>query len=236
MVARLEACPLCMQASASASSIPMFGTFFHGDLVMKKILRPFSLFHWFKKSSCQLLVKECALSTGKLPRRLAQEQCGYGNWQRPKWYKMCWRAVKQKSNQNQISKWSIFELQDDKTNKMTCVPSKDSDQPGHSPSLISLLCPHEETLGAKLPTERTAVLWSVLADAPGWPGQMSQADLSLRWAHRSFCWFCHAASQIIARTGNIGSFLPVHQEEALGMVSRWVEFSSPVHLEHKSYI
>ena len=27
-------------------------------------------------SSCQLLAKECALSTGKLPRRLAQEQCG----------------------------------------------------------------------------------------------------------------------------------------------------------------
>ena len=35
-----------------------------------------SLFRWFKKSSCQLLAKECALSTGKLPRRLVQEQCG----------------------------------------------------------------------------------------------------------------------------------------------------------------
>ena len=30
----------------------------------------------FKKSSCQLLAKECALSTGKLHRRLALEQCG----------------------------------------------------------------------------------------------------------------------------------------------------------------
>ena len=30
-------------------------------------------FHWFKKGSCQLLAKECALSTNKLPRRLAQE-------------------------------------------------------------------------------------------------------------------------------------------------------------------
>ena len=29
-----------------------------------------------QKSSCQLLAKECALSTGKLPRRLVQEQCG----------------------------------------------------------------------------------------------------------------------------------------------------------------
>ena len=36
---------------------------------MKKSLGPFS----FKKSSCQLMVKEYALSTGKLPRRLAQE-------------------------------------------------------------------------------------------------------------------------------------------------------------------
>ena len=29
----------------------------------EKFLRPFSLFRWSKKSSCQLLVKECALST-----------------------------------------------------------------------------------------------------------------------------------------------------------------------------
>ena len=42
---------------------------------MKTFLRSFSLFRSFKKSSCQLLAKECALSTDKLPRRLAQEQC-----------------------------------------------------------------------------------------------------------------------------------------------------------------
>ena len=58
------------------SSIPTSGTFFRGDLVMKKFLGPFSLFRGFKKSSCQLLSKECALSTSKLPRKLAQEQCG----------------------------------------------------------------------------------------------------------------------------------------------------------------
>ena len=73
-VGRLEASSLGMQAAPS--SIPTSGTFFRGDLVMKTFLRPFSLFRWFKKSSCQLLAKECALSTGKLPRRLAQEQCG----------------------------------------------------------------------------------------------------------------------------------------------------------------
>ena len=73
-VARSEASSLGMQAAPS--SIPTSGTFFRGDLVMKTFLRPFSLSHWSKKSSCQLLAKECALSTGKLPRRLAQEQCG----------------------------------------------------------------------------------------------------------------------------------------------------------------
>ena len=73
LVARSEVCPLGMQATPS--SIPTSGTFFRGVLVMKTFLQPFSLFHLFKKSSCQLLVKECALSTGKLPRRLAQEQC-----------------------------------------------------------------------------------------------------------------------------------------------------------------
>ena len=33
-----------------------------------------------------------------------------------------------------------YELPRDKTNKMACAPSKDSDQPGHLPSLISLRC------------------------------------------------------------------------------------------------
>ena len=73
-VARSEANPFGMQAVPS--SIPTSSTFFRGDLIMKTFLRPFSLFRWFKKSSCQLPAKECALSTGKLPGRLAQEQCG----------------------------------------------------------------------------------------------------------------------------------------------------------------
>ena len=35
-----------------------------------------------------------------------------------------------------------------KTNKMTCAPSEDSDQPRHPPSLISLRSPHEASLGS----------------------------------------------------------------------------------------
>ena len=33
-----------------------------------------------------------------------------------------------------------YEPPHDKTNKMACAPSEDSDQPGHPPSLISLRC------------------------------------------------------------------------------------------------
>ena len=40
-----------------------------------------------------------------------------------------------------------FEPPHDKTNKMACIPSKDSDKPGHLPSLISFHCPNEESLG-----------------------------------------------------------------------------------------
>ena len=35
-----------------------------------------------------------------------------------------------------------YEPQHYKTNKMNCAPSEDSDQPGHSPSLISLCSAH----------------------------------------------------------------------------------------------
>ena len=43
-VARSEASPLGMPAAPS--SIPTSGTFFRGDVVMKKIIRPFSLFRF----------------------------------------------------------------------------------------------------------------------------------------------------------------------------------------------
>ena len=45
----------------------------------------------------------------------------------------------------------IFESEQDKTNRMTCVPSEDSNQFGRAPSLISLRCPHEGGLGPKHP-------------------------------------------------------------------------------------
>ena len=87
----------------------------------------------------------------------------------------------------------------DKTNKTTVRPAKTqislgicpvwsesslSDQPGHLPSLISVfaVCIKKAWV-LSYPFSGQRRLWSDWADA--------QSDLSLRWAHRSFCWFCH---------------------------------------------
>ena len=70
----------------------------------------------------------------------------------------------------------------DKTNKMACAPSEDSDQPGHLPSLIRVFALRTKkawALSYPLSTQRR--LWSDWADA--------QADLSLRWAHSHFVGF-----------------------------------------------
>ena len=56
--------PLGIQATTS--SILMSGTVFLGALVTKTFLRPPFLCRWLKKVF-QILVKECALSSGKLP-------------------------------------------------------------------------------------------------------------------------------------------------------------------------
>ena len=44
---------------------------------------------------------------------------------------------------NQVTfRWDTYEPHRDKSNKMACAPSKDSDQPGHPPSLISVFAVH----------------------------------------------------------------------------------------------
>ena len=66
--------------------------------------------------------------------------------------------------------------------------SEDSDQPGHPPSLIRVFAVHlKKAWVLSYPLSAQRRLWSDWADA--------QADLSLRWAHMSFCWFCHEAAQ-----------------------------------------
>ena len=53
-----------------------------------------------------------------------------------------------------------IEPRHDKTNKMICAPSEDSDQPGQRG-------PPEAKLGPKLPTERTAKTLIRLGRCPG---------------------------------------------------------------------
>ena len=70
----------------------------------------------------------------------------------------------------------------DKTNKMACAPSEDSDQPGHPPSLIRVFaaCMKKDWI-LSYPLSAQRRLRSDWADA--------QADLSLRWAHSHFVGF-----------------------------------------------
>ena len=82
----------------------------------------------------------------------------------------------------------------DKTNKMVCAPSKDSDQPGHLPGLIRVFAVRVkkvQVLSYLLSAQQR--LWS------DWVSDWvdAQADQSLRWAHRSFCWFCHETAQTV---------------------------------------
>ena len=63
-----------------------------------------------------------------------------------------------------------------------CAPSKDSDQPGHPPSLISVFAVRmKKAWILSYPLSGQRRLWSDWADA--------QADLSLRWAHTHFAGF-----------------------------------------------
>ena len=80
----------------------------------------------------------------------------------------------------------IFELPHDKTNKMICAPSEDSDQPGYLIRVFAVCIKKAWVLSYPLSIQRR--LWSDWADA--------QADLSLCWVHMPFCWFCHEAAHL----------------------------------------
>ena len=72
-----------------------------------------------------------------------------------------------------------YEPPRDKTNKMACAPSEDSDQLGHSPSLIRVFTVRmKQAWVLSYPLSAQRRLWSDWADA--------QADLSLCWAHSHF--------------------------------------------------
>ena len=62
-----------------------------------------------------------------------------------------------------------------------CVPSEDSDQPGHLPSLISLRC------ALKWVSEDPSFRYADIEDWSDWAD--AQADLSLCWTHSHFVGF-----------------------------------------------
>ena len=86
--------------------------------------------------------------------------------------------------------YSNFERTYDKTNKIACASSEDSDEPGHPPSLISLRCPNgKKSWGPELPTERTAKALIRLGGCPGWSESSLGAHailLVLPWAGSFF--------------------------------------------------
>ena len=87
------------------------------------------------------------------------------------------------------------EPQHDKTTKMTCEPSEISDQPGHPPILIRIFTMRSNgSYGPNLSSCGQRRLWSNWADA--------QTDLSLRWAHIPYCWFCHDVAHLICFSGD----------------------------------
>ena len=75
-----------------------------------------------------------------------------------------------------------FEPPLDKTDNVVCVPSEDSDQPGHPPSLIRVFAVRmKKAWVLSYPLSAQRRLWSNWADA--------QADLSFRWVHTHFVGF-----------------------------------------------
>ena len=77
-----------------------------------------------------------------------------------------------------VVRWLIYEPPHDKTNKMTCAPSEDSDQPGHQPSLIRVFAVRSQgSQGPKLSSRGQRKL-----------GRM----LRLRWVFAGRTSFCHA--------------------------------------------
>ena len=88
-----------------------------------------------------------------------------------------------------------------KPTKWHVRPGKTQDQPGHPPSLIRVFAVHMKKAWVLSYHWAHSEDWSDWADA--------QADLSLRWAHRSFCWFCHETAHFIENSIHVYLFDPL---------------------------
>ena len=105
------------------------------------------------------------------------------------------------------------ELQHNKTNKISCVPSEDSDQPRHPPRLNSLLC----VLNGKL---RTQGFFMRTAKTDQFGRDQSGHSPRLIWVFAectSFCWFCRAVAQMMcsSKDSNHPAYLHVCRQISL---------------------
>ena len=78
---------------------------------------------------------------------------------------------------------------------MTCAPSEYSDQAGHPHNMIRAFAVRMKNpcvLGYPLSAQRAKT--QIRLGGSDWAD--AQADLSLRWAHRLVCRFCHVAAHL----------------------------------------
>ena len=99
-----------------------------------------------------------------------------------------WNTVRRKAKKLLTSKF-IHEPPHDKTNNVAVRPAKTQISLGIRPVWSESSLSAWRKLGS-LATQLSAQrrFWSDWADA--------QADLSLLWVHKSFCWFCHELAHV----------------------------------------
>ena len=101
---------------------------------------------------------------------------------------------------------------------MACAPSKDSDQPGHLPSLISLRCPHEE--------RSSATHW-VLSEDSDRPGHRSaKTDQTGRMRRLIWVFAGRTVTLLVLSWGGWYElfFWPIHLKNGQLLCEKW---SSP---------
>ena len=88
-----------------------------------------------------------------------------------------------------LRNWLKYEPAHDKTNKWHMHPAKTQISLGIRPVWSVFAVRMQKAWVLSYPLSAQQITWSDWADA--------QADLSLRWAHMPFCWFCHALARIV---------------------------------------
>ena len=115
------------------------------------------------------------------------------------WFLLCIAWVASKC-------WDVYkctnESTHDKTSKMACAPSKDSDQPGLPPSLIRAF--------AQLVAQDPSFLHADNDDS----NQTGRMPRQIWVFAHSFCWFCHEAAQILV-TSHVGAYVSLRMSRAM---------------------